>query len=98
MDAKRFPANMGDRADFEGPQWIGQVKNVRVLALKKIEELALEMERLAFQKGKLGAVVVKRSNKGERDELGRVKGTPHLIIVTEAVWRELHGRSPMEDV
>ena len=90
MKAKRFPANMGHRVDFEGPQWIGQVKSVRVLALKQLETLALEMERLAFQQGKLGAVIVKRS-------AGQGVPTPHLVVVTEGVWRELCGRMPTEE-
>ena len=81
---------MGHRVDFEGPQWIGQVKSVRVLALKQLETLALEMERLAFQQGKLGAVIVKRS-------AGQGVPTPHLVIVTESVWKELCGRMPQDD-
>jgi hypothetical protein len=55
-----------------------------------METLALEMERLGFQKGKLGALVVKRS-------AGAGNPTPHLIVVTESVWRELCGRTPQED-
>jgi hypothetical protein len=101
MGAKRFPANLGERLDFEGPQWVGQVKNVKTMSLAAMEALALEAERLGAQKNppKLGALVVKRSPGAlaERDELGRQIGTPHLIVVTEAVWREMNGRLPTED-
>ena len=90
MRAKRFPANVGDRADFEGPAWLGQVKSVKRLSLPALEALAVEMERLAFQRGKLGALVVKRS-------AGKGIETPHLVVVTEAVWREFTGRMPSED-
>jgi len=93
MGGKRFPANVGERADFEGDLWIGQVKNVKHLSLPALEELAVEMERLGFQKGKLGALVVKRSagSLTERDENGRQRATPHLVIVTEATWRRMNG-------
>jgi hypothetical protein len=99
MNAKRFPANVGERLDFEGPTWIGQVKNVKTMSLAAIEALAIEMERLAMQKGKLGAIIVKRSagSLAERDALGRQIATPHLVIVTEATWREMTGRLPTED-
>ena len=90
MKAKRFPANVGARLDFEGPTWVGQCKSVRTLSLAQLEALALEMERLAFQKGKLGAVIVKRS-------AGHGSATPHLIVITEAVWREFTGRMPSEE-
>jgi hypothetical protein len=86
-DAKRFPANMGGRADFEGDAYIGQCKNVARLSLQALEALALEMERLGAQKSKLGVVIVKRSG-------GRGATTPHLVVCTEAVWRELNGRMP----
>lgn len=42
------------------------------------------MERIGFQKTKLGAVVVKRT-------AGRGRKTSRLIIVTESVWREMIG-------
>ena len=88
--AVRFPANVGHRADFEGPSYIGQVKNVRQMSLAVIEALAVEMERLAAQKAKIGVVVVKRS-------AGPGRPTPHLVILTEGAWRELCGRMPTED-
>ena len=82
LGATRFHANTGARMDFEGPQWVGQAKSVQRLSLATLEALTLEMERLAFQKGKLGAVVVKRS-------AGRGVPTPHLVIVSEATWRAM---------
>ena len=75
--------------DIESDSWLAQCKNVRTLSLAQLEALALEMERVALQKGKLGAVVVKRS-------AGRGVETPHLIIVTESVWRAWNGRLPHE--
>lgn len=97
MGGTRFPANVGERVDFEGPAWVGQVKNVKTLSLATLESLALEMERVGAQRHKLGAVVVKRSAGMQRDGRGRVVATPHLVIVTEAVWREMNGRLPMDD-
>jgi hypothetical protein len=85
----RYPANQGGRVDVESDGWVVQVKSRRTLSLAQIEALAVEMERVATQKGKLGAVVVKRS-------AGRGVETPHLIIVTESVWRAWNGRLPHE--
>jgi hypothetical protein len=101
MGAKRFPANVGARLDFEGPTWVGQVKHVRTLSLAQIEALALEAERLGAQKNppKLGALVIKRSagKLAERNALGHQVATPHLIVVSEATWREFTGRLPHDD-
>jgi hypothetical protein len=101
MGAKRFPANVGARLDFEGPTWVGQVKHVRTLSLAQIEALALEAERLGAQKNppKLGALVIKRSagKLAERNALGHQIPTPHLVVVTEATWREFTGRLPHDD-
>lgn len=89
---KRFPANQGHRADFEGPSYIGQCKNVRTLSLAALEALAVEMERLGAQSSppKIGVVVVKRS-------AGVGRATPHLVVLTEHAWREMAGRLPQED-
>lgn len=95
--AQRFPANMGGRLDFEGATYVGQCKNVSSLSLAALEALALEMERVGAQKQKLGVVIVKRSAGMQRDAQGRVVATPHLVVCTEAVWRELNGRMPTDN-
>lgn len=81
----RFWANSGERADFEGPGHIGQVKLLK-RAPQWLEKLALEAERIGFQKTppKIGVVVIKR-------RAGVGKQTPRLIILTEAAWREMNG-------
>ena len=89
LGGTRFAANTGGRLDTETDAWVSQIKNTARLSLAQLEALAVEMERVAFQRGKLGCVIVKRS-------AGRGKTTPHLVVVTEGVWRELTGRMPSE--
>jgi hypothetical protein len=80
--ARRFWANAGERCDFEGHRWIGQVKSVKTLSLAGVEALALEMEEAGAVIGKYGAVVVKRS-------AGSGQSTPMLVVMTAEVWRRL---------
>jgi hypothetical protein len=57
---QRYPANGGGRVDVEGPTVMAQVKHVRVLSLAAMEALAVEMESIGLERGKLGLVFVKR--------------------------------------
>lgn len=82
----RYPANTGGPVDVEGTAWVVQVKERGRLSLVELERLALEIDRIGNQKGKHGVLAVKRS-------AGRGRVTPWLLIVTEAVWREMHGES-----
>ncbi len=88
----RFPGNAGGALDFETPGYVGQVKHRRVLSLAQVEMLAVEMEHLGGRRTppKPGVLVVKR-------RAGRGQPTPRLIVVTEAVWRGLHGAVPDPD-
>lgn len=78
----RYRANSGGRVDVEAPATLAQVKHVRTLSLAKLEALALEMQAVWSERGKIGLVVVKRRAGSGRD-------TPRLIVMTEEVWREL---------
>lgn len=82
----RFKANTGGALDFETDGYVEQVKHVKRLSLAELEALALEMERIGVQKSppRMGVVVVKR-------RAGRGRKSPRLVVVTEAVWRELNG-------
>lgn len=77
--------------DCESSGYVCQCKERGTLSLKEIESLALEIERVGFQRSpaKLGLVIVKRS-------AGRGARTPRLVIMTESVWRELNGRLPTD--
>jgi hypothetical protein len=87
IDGRRFPANSGARLDAEGKRFVAQVKNVKEMSLPLIEALAKEAEqlgknhqdRLDNPTPKNGVVIIKRS-------AGAGVQTPHLIIMTEAVW------------
>ena len=83
---RRFAANAGGAVDFETRHYVGQVRHVRRLSLAALETLALEMERVGFQKSppKRGVVVVKR-------RAGRGRKTPRLVVLTETVWRTVSG-------
>ncbi len=82
LGGHRYPANSGGRVDVEGPSVVAQVKHVQRLSLAHLETLAVEMERLGRQRGKVGLVVVKR-------RAGRGQRTPRLIVVNEATWRTI---------
>jgi hypothetical protein len=85
----RHPANVGGRVDCVSDGYVTQVKDVRVLSLRALETLALEMERIGTQKNKIGLVQVKRS-------AGRGNHTPWLMVLTEGAWRAMNGRLPTE--
>ncbi len=82
LGGHRYPANTGGRVDVESAQYVAQVKLVKTLSLASLEALAVEMERIGEEQGKIGVVVVKR-------RAGRGKETPGLIVVTEEAWRKL---------
>jgi hypothetical protein len=82
--ATRFPANMGGRLDFEGPDFIGQVKNLKVCSLAALEKLANEMLFAGVMKEKAGVVVVKRS-------AGAGRETPFLVLMTMKEWDKVYG-------
>ncbi len=79
----RFPANTGNAFDCESERFLAQVKNRRVLSLTELETLALSMEELAGNKGKLGLVMVKRS-------AGSGIKTPWLVCMTGSIWKALN--------
>lgn len=78
----RYPANSGGRVDVEGPTTVAQVKHIRRLSLAQLEALALEMEGIGSDRGKVGVVVVKR-------RAGRGRDTPRLVVLTEESWQVL---------
>ena len=82
LGGSRYPANSGGRVDVESPKVVAQVKHVRQLSLAQLEALAVEMEELGAEKGKLGLVVVKR-------RAGGGTATPRLIVMTQAVFERL---------
>ena len=84
LGGSRYPANSGGRVDVEGPGIMAQVKHVKTCSLASLEALAVEMERLGAELGKVGLVVVKR-----RAGIGRE--TPRLVVLTQAAWRVLNG-------
>ncbi len=82
LGGSRYPANSGGRMDVEGSHVVAQVKHIRQLSLAQLEALAVEMEELGAEKGKLGLVVVKR-------RAGRGTATPRLVVMTQEVWERL---------
>ena len=85
MGGHRVPRAFGGSLDFRGARWLGQIMHARSLSLSELERRALDMERQAFARGRLGALVVKR--RGDHTE-----ETPRLVVVTEATWRHFHAR------
>ncbi len=82
LGGHRYPANSGGRVDVESDQYVAQVKLVKTLSLAQLESLAVEMEQIGSEKGKVGVVAVKR-------RAGRGTPTPLLVCMTEAVWKKL---------
>lgn len=90
IDGKRFPANSGARLDAEGRHFVAQIKNVKEISLPLVEVLAKEAQelgkthkdRLDNPTPKFGVVIIKRS-------AGPGQATPHLVIMTDTVWKEL---------
>ena len=91
IGGKRYPANQGNFVDCESTTICAQVKERRTLSLAALEALALEIERVAFQKTppKAGIVMAKRS-------AGAGRPTPWLIVMTAATFRELCGALPQD--
>lgn len=88
LGGRRFWANSGERLDVESPTFLAQCKLVRVLSLQSLTDLALEVERAAVPKAKLGLVAVKLS--GHRGNTAM----PTLLVMTAATFAELHGSPP----
>jgi hypothetical protein len=88
LGGTRYPANSGGRVDVESPRVLAQVKHRRVCSLAELERLALELETLGRSRGKLGLVVVKR-------RAGRGAPTPRLVVMAEAVYRQLAAGLPV---
>ncbi len=83
IGGRRHPANSGGRIDAEASGIVVQVKHVGRLSLAQLEALAVEADQLGAQRGKVGAVVVKR-------RAGRGKTTPRLVVMTETAYRAMH--------
>lgn len=86
LGGTRYPGNSGGRVDVEGPGIVAQVKHLKTCSLAHLEALALELERIGHQKGKVGLLVVKR-------RAGRGQETPRLVVMTEAAWGALPSKS-----
>jgi len=82
LGGSRYPANSGGRVDVESPTLVVQVKHVQRMSLAQLELLAVEMEQIGAEKGKIGLVVVKR-------RAGRGHPTKALVILTEAAFLAL---------
>ncbi len=82
LGGRRYAANTGGRVDVESAQYVAQVKLVKTLSLASLEALAVELEEIGREGGKVGVGVVKRKG-------GRGRETPRLIVLTETAWREL---------
>ena len=74
--AKRYPANTGGRADFEGTAVVGQCKLVKTMGLPELTRLAEEMANMAIN-GQIGVVCVKLRR-------GRGRVSAPLIVMTFA--------------
>ena len=82
LGGRRYPANSGGRVDVESDRYVAQVKLVKTCSLASLEALAVEMEQIGAEKGKVGLVVVKR-------RAGRGTPTPPLVVMTEDAFRAL---------
>lgn len=89
VGGKRYPANVGGSVDVESSDYIAQVKNVKRFSLLQLEGEALEIERVANIKNKVGLVMVRRS-------AGKGKETPWLVCMTASMFREMSGPLPTE--
>ncbi len=89
LGGSRYPANSGGRVDVESESLVAQVKHVQRLSLAQLEALAVEMEEIGKERGKVGVVAVKR-------RAGRGHPTRTLIILTEAAFLALAPPLPSE--
>jgi hypothetical protein len=87
LGGQRYWANGGGRIDVESDRHVCQVKHRRVCSLAELERLALEMERLGTERGKVGLVIVKR-------RAGAGRPTPRLVIMTEDAY-QVHCAPPV---
>ena len=58
LGSSRYPANSGGRVDVESPTLVVQVKHVQRMSLVQLETLAVEMEEIGKERGKVGVVPV----------------------------------------
>ena len=79
---ERFKANTGGPIDFESKSFVGQVKHVKTMSLKQLEDLAMEMEVHGAVAKKIGVVTVKRRG-------GSGKPTVRLVVLTDSMWGKL---------
>jgi len=82
LGGRRYAANTGGRVDVESPTVVAQLKHVQRLSLAQLELLAVEMEEIGKERGKVGVVAVKR-------RAGRGRSTRTLIVMTEAAFLAL---------
>ena len=82
LGGSRYPANSGGRVDVESPTLVVQVKHVQRMSLAQLELLAVEMEEIGKERGRVGVVAVKR-------RAGRGHPTRTLVILTEAAFLAL---------
>ena len=85
----RYAANSGALIDCESSTVVAQCKLVKTLSLSALSDLAETAERQGAVKWKAGVVAVKvRRGHGRR--------SPVLVVMTETVWRQLHGEPEPE--
>lgn len=89
IGGRRYPANQGGPVDVESPAYVGQCKEVKVLAFPALERLALEAERQGLQRNKVGLCIIKR-------RAGSGVRTPTLVVMTASAFREMSGPLPGE--
>jgi hypothetical protein len=85
----RHPANSGYDVDCTSLNYCAQIKERKVLGLKKQEELLLHIDRIAAQVNKAGLLMLKRS-------AGRGRETPWMIVMSAATFRHLNGPLPTD--
>lgn len=83
IGGKRYPANLGEKVDCEGPRFVAQCKNVKRLSLPELSKLALEAEEQGRARGKAGLVAVKH-------RCGAGYESPTLIVMTAEVFALMH--------
>lgn len=86
LGGHRYWANSGETLDVESDVYVAQAKLVKRLSLAELTALAEQVERDAAPKFKAGVVAVKLRR-------GAGRGSPMLLVVTEATWRRMHGEA-----
>jgi hypothetical protein len=87
FNGRRFWANSGETLDVEGPTVVAQCKHVARMSLEQLSQLAEVSEKQGLVKQKTGVVAVKVRR-------GHGRQSPVLIVMTEAMWRYMHGPTP----